>query len=319
MTRNALLKMAAAVAVLALIIVGLATTVLGGGTEHQARFVHASGLRAGDAVRVAGIPSGHVTSIRLDGADAVVSFELDGGLELHTDATAAVKMATLLGQNYLEVVPGHGAVTDRAIPTSRTTPAYTVSDVVTQTNETVGSLDLDAIDQAVGAMATTLDQDPKQTDAALRGATRLARTIGQKDAQVDRLLTHVHDVTSMVRAQQDDLDELLGDADTVASLVARRRDTVKRLLTTAEDVTAGLERLAAANTKGVSEVLDQFHAVLGVLRANAEKLDRSLERLAPMARYFANATGNGPWIDVYAPFFLLPDKAVCALDPGSCR
>ncbi len=320
MNRGSVVRYTVAALVLAVLAAAVGVQLLPRGSVHVALLSHASGLKAGDEVRVAGIPSGEVTDVELDGADAKVSYDLDEGIELHTDARAAVKMATLLGKNYLEVEPGQGAVeaADTPIPTARTTPAYTLSNILTRTKEDLGDLDMDAVDEAVGTLATALDQDPAETDRALRETTRLARAIGDKDAQIGRLLTTVHEVTSSVREQQDELEGLLGDADTVASMVVRRRQTIERLMTNAQDVVRSLEELASENTEGVSEVLDQFHTVLSTLRKNADELDASLERLAPMARYFSNATGNGPWIDVYAPFFLMPDQVVCALDFGRC-
>ncbi len=320
MSRGSVVRLTVAALVLAMLAAAVGVQLLPQKTTRVALLSHASGLKPGDEVRVAGIPSGEVTDIELDGANAKVSYELDDAVELHTDARAAVKMATLLGKNYLELEPGTGAAAadDAAIPVDRTTPAYTLSDIFTRTKQDLGELDLDAVDDAVGTMANALDQDPAETDRALRETTRLARTIGAKDAQIGRLLTTVREVTSSVRTQQDELEGLLTDADTVASMVIRRRQTIERLTTNAQDVVRSLEELARENTEGVSEVLEQFHAVLSTLRRNADDLDDSLERLAPMARYFSNATGNGPWIDVYAPFFLLPDQVVCALDFGAC-
>jgi phospholipid/cholesterol/gamma-HCH transport system substrate-binding protein len=320
MTRGSIIRYAVAALVLALLASAVGLQLIPREHGHAALFSHASGIKPDDEVRVAGIPSGTVTDVELDGADARVLFDLDDDVVLRTDARAAVKMATLLGKNYLEVDPGTGAraADDAEIPVDRTTPAYTLSDVLTRTKQDLGDLDLDAVDEAIGSMATALDQDPAETDAALRGTTKLARLIGEKDEQLGRLLTHVHEVTSSVRAQQDELESLLEDADVVATLVVRRRQTIERLLTNAQSVVRSMEELARENSDEVSEVLDQMHVVLSTLRKNADDLDASLERLAPMARYFSNATGNGPWIDVFAPFFLLPDNVVCVLDIGRC-
>lgn len=291
-----------------------------GGTSYTAEFTHASGLKKGDEVRVAGIPTGRVTSIELDGAVAVVRFTLDD-VTLRADATAAVKLATMLGRNYLEVRPGSGpALRGDTIGVDRTTAAYTISQVVTDGQATLTALDVDTLEQAIDTIATELDNDPDANAAALTGATRLARAIGSRGEQIDRLLVHVRDVTALVREQQDTLDALLVDADTVTAMLVRRRTTIENLLTTASSVVQRLERLAATTDADVRALLTQFRDVLGAIQADAEAVDATLERLAPMSRYFANATGNGPWIDVYAPFFLFPDNLLCPLlSPGACR
>jgi phospholipid/cholesterol/gamma-HCH transport system substrate-binding protein len=283
-----------------------------GGT-YRADFSHASGLETGDEVRVAGIPSGTVSRIELDGDAAVVHFDLDPGIALHRDARAAVKLASLLGQNYLEVLPGDGEPLPAGgtIPTDQTTAAYTISQLVVETNDTLGELDLDAVDAAISTLATELDADPDATDRALTSATALSRLISSKDAQLDRLLRSTRAVTGTVREQQDQLENLLVDAGTVATMIERRRDTIRGLLTHGQAVVREISALADENNAEVRELLTQFETVLGTLSQNAEELDLTLSRLGSMGRYFVNATGNGPWIDVNAPYFLLPDNVLC--------
>ena len=308
--------------VIAVIVIFGLVRVTSGSGDYRAELSHASGLRTGDEVRVAGIPVGKVTGIRLDGDKAIVTFTVKPSVALHTDARAAVKMATLLGQNYFEVLPGKGPAlrAGGTIRVSHTTPAYTISDVVTKANSTLHGLDMDTLDKAITTLSTELDGDPAVTSAALSGVTSLSRTVAGKDEQIGRLLTSLRRVTDTVHGQQSELDELMTDSDTVLSMITRRRDTLRELLANAEQVSVGLASLADKNDEQVHQMLQQFKVVLTVLDKNADSLDQTLKKIGPQARYFANATGNGPWIDVYAPYFLFPDNLFCPLvNPADCR
>lgn len=305
----------------AIVIVGLIRVTSGGG-DYRAELSHASGLKSGDDVRVAGIPVGKVTGIRLDGDKAIVSFTVKPSVTLHRDARAAVKMATLLGKNYFEVLPGKGPALSAGgtIDVSHTTPAYTLSNVVTKANSTLQGLDMDTLDKAITTLSTELDGDPAVTSAALAGVTSLSRTVAGKDQQIGRLLTSLRQVTDTVHGQQDEIDELMTDSDTVLTMITRRRDTLRTLLANAERVAAGLATLADNNDEQLHQMLKQFKVVLTVLDRNADALDQTLRKVGPQARYFANATGNGPWIDVYAPYFLFPDNLLCPLvNQADCR
>ncbi len=78
--------------------------------------------------------------------------------------------------------------------------------------------------------------------------------------------------------------------------------------------------LVRANQKQLRPTLLQLKTLMGTLEANRDSLDRTLRAVTAQSRYFANATGNGPWIEVYAPDFLITDNVVCLLtNPASCR
>ncbi len=75
-------------------------------------FTFASGISVGAPVRVAGIEVGEVKEIELsydeDNAKAKVILQvwLNGGVEIPRDSSAYVNVLGLIGENYLEIIPG---------------------------------------------------------------------------------------------------------------------------------------------------------------------------------------------------------------------
>ncbi len=228
----------------------------------------------------------------------------------------------MLGTTFLEVTVGEGPTLEPGgtITTAHTAPSYTVSDVFTESNDVLHQLDLDAIDEAIATLSTELDQDPELTQRTLEDTTALARLIGDKDDQIDRLLTYTRKVTGVVHDQQSELDNLLVNAEKVTGLVQRRRETIERLVVNGKKVVTTLDTMADDNDATMRKLLNQFDDTLGVLQAHSDQLGQTLRSSAPFARYFANATGNGPWLEVGAPYFLLPDNLWCPLvqPEGGC-
>lgn len=290
--------------------------------SYRAEFVHASGIKTGDEVRVAGIESGKVSKITLDGDKAVIDFKLDRDVTLHSGSEARVKLASMLGTTFLDVSIGKGPKLSpgATITTDHTAPSYTVSDVFTDSNDLLQDLDLDAIDKAVATLSTELDQDPQLTQRAMEDTAGLARLIGDKDKQIGRLLMYTRRVTGVVRDQQGELDQLLVNAEKVTGLVQRRRETIERLVRNGKHVVTALDAMADDNNTTMRTLLNQFDDTLGVLQEHSDDLGQTLRTSAPFARYFANATGNGPWLEVGAPYFLLPDNMWCPLvqPEGGC-
>ena len=83
-----------------------------GGYEIVAEFGSTGGLSVGDDVRISGIKVGQITAQQLDPITYVakVSMAIDPTIKIPSDSSARITAASLLGGNYLELMPG--AATD---------------------------------------------------------------------------------------------------------------------------------------------------------------------------------------------------------------
>ena len=83
-----------------------------GGYEIAAEFGSTGGLSVGDDVRISGIKVGQITAQQLDPITYVakVSMAIEPTIKIPSDSSARITAASLLGGNYLELMPG--AATD---------------------------------------------------------------------------------------------------------------------------------------------------------------------------------------------------------------
>ncbi len=83
-----------------------------GGYEIAAEFGSMGGLSVGDDVRISGIKVGQITAQQLDPITYVakVSMAIEPTIKIPSDSSARITAASLLGGNYLELMPG--AATD---------------------------------------------------------------------------------------------------------------------------------------------------------------------------------------------------------------
>lgn len=78
------------------------------GYQIEAEFGNVAGLSVGDDVILSGIKVGSVSGSRLD-ADtysARVTLTIEDGIALPDDSSARITASSLLGGNYLEIMPG---------------------------------------------------------------------------------------------------------------------------------------------------------------------------------------------------------------------
>lgn len=57
-------------------------------------------------VRVSGINVGKVDAVSLDGKDVVVDMQVDASVDLRSDATATLRLKSILGEKYVDLSPG---------------------------------------------------------------------------------------------------------------------------------------------------------------------------------------------------------------------
>ncbi|HEV7853242.1 MAG TPA: MCE family protein, partial [Mycobacterium sp.] len=97
-------------------------------SKYHATFTDAARLKAGQDVRISGVPVGTVGSLKLNPDNTVdVAFQLDKKYQLYTSTRAVVRYENLVGDRYLEITAGPGELRKIApgstIPKENTAPA----------------------------------------------------------------------------------------------------------------------------------------------------------------------------------------------------
>jgi phospholipid/cholesterol/gamma-HCH transport system substrate-binding protein len=76
------------------------------GYTLYANFDNVSGLKTGDQVQLAGVPIGKVQSISIQDNRAHVGMRVNAGVEIDTDAIAAIKTSGIIGDKYVSIALG---------------------------------------------------------------------------------------------------------------------------------------------------------------------------------------------------------------------
>jgi phospholipid/cholesterol/gamma-HCH transport system substrate-binding protein len=78
------------------------------GYTLYANFDNISGLRTSDQVQLAGVPIGKIQSISLQDNRAHVGMRINTGIQIDTDAIAAIKTSGIIGDKFVSVALGSG-------------------------------------------------------------------------------------------------------------------------------------------------------------------------------------------------------------------
>lgn len=143
----------------------------------SAEFASASGLEAGDPVRVAGVNVGSVSSVeRQAGRGTVVAhLRLEDGVVLSESTRASIRLRTLLGRKYLNLAdPGAGAALDAGerIPLARTEVATDVDTLLNSAEPVIETTDVDSINSVLRSTVDVLDDGRAEELRSLFGDER---------------------------------------------------------------------------------------------------------------------------------------------------
>ncbi|MEJ7633822.1 MCE family protein [Aeromicrobium sp.] len=304
--------------VMALLLAYISTTSIGK-SSYTAYLEHTAGLRVGESVQVAGVAVGKVTDVKLRGRQVEVGFTVDSDIRLGNKTTAGVKVLTLLGTHYLGVTPeGGGTLLDDTIPRSRTSVPYNLQDVVEAAGETLEALDSETLAKSMTVMADALRGTSVSGRRALVGVSRLSKIAADRSGEMRALLSSTRTVTGKLAANRQDIIKLMEESNLILDELVSRRDAIHQMLIDSRRLAEAISDVISDNKTELTSMMKNFKSTLRLLQEHDKSLTDSIDGLATTSIYFANATGNGPWLDVHVPS-LIPDSFTCVNPTGGCE
>ncbi|MQA63057.1 MAG: MCE family protein [Actinophytocola sp.] len=301
---------------------------IGGGASYGAYFAESAGLQPGNEVQLAGVRIGEVQDVELAGKQVLVTFRIDRqgktAASYLGDATgASIEIKTLLGEKYLALLPAGKGTLDpnQPMPLSRTRTPFQLQDAFNQLSDTVSDVDTGRLAKSFEVIAETFADTPEDLSEALRGLSSLSKTVASRDEELGALLGNTSKVSKLISGRNKQLDKVINDGNRLLAELQGRKAAIHQLLAGTKAVSEQLSGLVADNKEQLRPALRKLDNVTGVLRRNADNLDRSLELLAPFTRIGANATGNGRWFEGYLCGFMPPTMTAAGMtiNPQGCE
>lgn len=128
--RSMVIKVSVFAVVMLLVAAGLVVVFgdfrFGPTTVYHATFTDASRLKAGQKVRIAGVPVGSVKAVKLNPDHSIdVAFAIDRSYTLYSSTRAVIRYENLVGDRFLEITSGqvNCASCRRVAPSTWPTPS----------------------------------------------------------------------------------------------------------------------------------------------------------------------------------------------------
>jgi phospholipid/cholesterol/gamma-HCH transport system substrate-binding protein len=265
---------------------------------YYAQFKDAGGIKPGDKVRIAGVDSGLVRNLKIDGDKIVVGFSLTG-MQIGKDSRASIRTDTILGRKNIEIEPrGSDKLgANGVLPLGQTTTPYQIYDAFFDVTKAASNWDIQTVKQSLNVLAETIDQTYPHLSDALKGVQRFSDTIGKRDDQVDQLLANANKIAGVLGSRSEQINKLLVNAQTLLAAVNERGQAITYLL---ERVSSFSEQVKGFidDNPNLNHVLEQLRTISDILVERKFDLAETLSVLSKFTASLGEAIASGPYFKV---------------------
>jgi phospholipid/cholesterol/gamma-HCH transport system substrate-binding protein len=271
--------------------------------RYQALFTEAGGLAEGNDVTVSGIKVGTVSDVALQRGQALVTFTIDGSVELGSQTTAHIRTGTLLGQRVVTLeTAGTGRLrSSDVIPASRTSSPYSLSEAVSDLTANTAGTDTQALNQSLDTLSATIDSIAPQLGPTFDGLTRLSRSLNDRNQSLGELLKSAGDVTGVLAQRSQQLNTLILNANDLLGVLNARREAIVELLANISALSKQLSGLVHDNEDKLAPALQKLNSVTAMLEKNRDNLGKMIPGLAKFETTQGEAVSNGFFYSGFVP------------------
>ena len=223
-----------------------------------ARFSSAAGIDRKAAVRVAGVRVGKVDSIQLDGSEAVLVLSLDPDVRLHEGAVAQVTSLGMLGDKYVEILPGNPG-----------------APLIAPGSE-IGGFNPPSFDDVL-EVATQIGADVKEVTAALRGS--LGGPAGEQ--ALTEIVENIRELTASLRVLvADNQSNVNQTTENFMEFSATLRDELPRIAEKMNLLADQLSGVVGENREDLNASMKNLHELSDSLKVSANNLNTITGKIA---------------------------------------
>lgn len=230
-----------AAALLAYMSITIGKIQLGDTLKVNAVFKNASGVVKDAPVLLAGIEVGHVEKMEVvNNGFAQMKLIIKPEVKVHSDARAEIRSKSLLGEKYVNLLPG-----------SDTAPLLRDGE---QIRDTMTPVDLDEVINHLAPVLTKLDPED--------------------------LNVIVHTLAASVKGREKQMGRLIDGSSVLIDTLAQNRAGITRTVENLDAVAAKANHLLSRNGHAINDIVDDLHVTTGRLRQDTPGLIDSLNEIS---------------------------------------
>ena len=288
-------------------------------TGYSALFTNASGLRAGEFVRAAGVEVGKVSKVTLIDGDrrVLVDFTVDSSLSLDQATAASVRYLNLIGDRYLELKRGDSGrllAPGATIPLEHTQPALDLDALIGGFRPLFKALDPDKVNKIAQSIITVFQGQGATISDILDQTTSLTTTLADRDRAIGEIINNLNTVLATTVKHEKEFD---GTVDKLEVLITGLKNRADPLAAAVAHIGGAAGTLADL----LGEDRPLLHSTVGYLEGIQQSLIHDLPALDDVLRKLPDAyriigRAGGTYGDFFNFYLCDLSLKVNGLQPG---
>ncbi|MFZ2173763.1 MAG: MCE family protein [Rhodococcus sp. (in: high G+C Gram-positive bacteria)] len=273
-------------------------------TPYRALFDNASGLEAGDVIRVAGVEMGKVSSVEIvDNELALVEMDVVSSYPITEGTTATVRYANLVGDRFLQLASGAGGTSRLAegetIPRERTHPALDLDALLGSFKPLFRAMDATQVNQLTGELIAVLQGQGGTVESILTRAASLTGTLADRDQLVGQVIDNLQSVLATLAARHGELDSGIDQLQQLVSGLSAERDPLAGALDHINDATATVADLLIGTRPSLQGTVTELGRTAVQLDAGSDTIGSVVSRLPDTYAALSRLGAYGNFFNYY--------------------
>ncbi|AQA02502.1 mammalian cell entry protein [Mycobacterium sp. MS1601] len=255
------------------------------GNTFHANFSNAARLKAGQDVRIAGVPVGSVQSVKLNPDNTVdVAFDVNDRYQLYTSTRAAIRYENLVGDRFLEITSGPGELrklpAGATIPQENTDPALDLDALLGGLRPVLKGLDGTKVNEISNAVIELLQGQGGALQQLLSNTSTFTTDLAARDQLIGDVVNNLNTVLGTVDAKSAEFDASVDQLQQLITGLAQGRDPIAGAIGPLASAENDLTDMLETSRRPLQGVLENLRPLAGELDRRKAEINEIIEPLA---------------------------------------
>jgi phospholipid/cholesterol/gamma-HCH transport system substrate-binding protein len=306
--RSMVIKVSAFVVAMLLVSAGLVVVFgdfrFGPESTYHATFADASRLKAGQKVRIAGVPVGAVSSVKLNPNNTIdVAFGIDKRYTLYSSTRAVIRYENLVGDRYLEITSGPGElrrlVPGGTINAQHTQPALDLDALLGGLRPVLKGLDADKVNTVSSAVIELLQGQGGALSNVLADTSAFSSALGQRDQLIGDVIDNLNTVLKTVDARSAQFSTSVDQLQQLITGLAKNKDDIAGAIPPLASTTTDLTQLLQNSRRPLQGILENTRPLATELDNRKAEVNNDVEQLGEDYLRLAALGAYGSFFNIY--------------------
>ncbi len=273
-------------------------------STYHATFTNVSRLKAGQKVRIAGVPVGAVSGVKLNPDNTIdVKFGVDKRYTLYSSTRALIRYENLVGDRYLEITSGPGEL--RKLPpggtinAQHTEPALDLDALLGGLRPVVKGLDADKVNTISSAVIELLQGQGGALQNVLADTSAFSTALGQRDQLIGDVITNLNTVLNTVDQRSAQFSASVDQLQQLISGLAKNKDDIAGAIPPLASTTTDLTELLKNSRRPLQGILENTRPLATELDDRKAEVNNDIEQLGEDYLRLAALGAYGSFFNIY--------------------